>query len=97
MESNESGASNNHAVEQMRKDMEQQIIELTGRLKLKDEVNFNFFLKDVFLDSFGWLFFSLASIRLNDFFVLFLVPFQIDFQSALLLRKREGHSVAIFR
>eukprot|EP00112_Aurelia_sp_Birch-Aquarium-sp1_P004976 Seg1564.3 transcript_id=Seg1564.3/GoldUCD/mRNA.D3Y31 product="Homer protein 1" protein_id=Seg1564.3/GoldUCD/D3Y31 len=37
VESNESGASSSHAVEQMRKDLEQQIIELTGRLKLKDE------------------------------------------------------------
>ena len=51
VESNESGASNNHAVEQMRKDMEQQIIELTGRLKLKDEVNFYFFPKAVSLDN----------------------------------------------
>ena len=34
----ESGTTNSHAVEQMRKDMEQKVIELTGRLKIKDEV-----------------------------------------------------------
>ena len=35
---NESETANSHAVEQMRKDLEQKVIELTGRLKLKDEV-----------------------------------------------------------
>ena len=35
---NESGTTSSLVVEQMRKEMEQKIIELTGRLKLKDEV-----------------------------------------------------------
>jgi len=34
---NESETANSHAVEQMRKDMEQKVIEMTGRLSLKDE------------------------------------------------------------
>lgn len=37
MESGETAAGNNVAVEQIRKDMEKQIIELSGRLKIKEE------------------------------------------------------------
>ena len=39
---NESGTTSSLVVEQMRKEMEQKIVELTGRLKLKDEV-FSYF------------------------------------------------------
>lgn len=35
---NDSGAATSHAVEQISKEMEQKVIELMGRLKVKDEV-----------------------------------------------------------